>query len=133
MRRWRWRAHWHDAGLPKGVLAIVFGVPHEVSTHLIASPIIRKVSFTGSIPVGKQLVKLAADGMKRTTMELGGHAPVLVFDDVDVEKVLDACVTAKYRNAGSGVRVAHPLLCAGVHLPEVLRGICRAREGAARG
>jgi succinate-semialdehyde dehydrogenase/glutarate-semialdehyde dehydrogenase len=90
----------HDAGLPKGVLAIVFGVPHEVSTHLIASPIIRKVSFTGSVPVGKQLVKLAADGMKRTTMELGGHAPVIVFDDVDVEKVLDACVTAKYRNAG---------------------------------
>ena len=89
-----------DAGLPKGVLAIVFGVPHEVSMHLIASPIIRKVSFTGSIPVGKQLVKLAADGMKRTTMELGGHAPVLVFDDVDVEKVLDMCVTAKYRNAG---------------------------------
>ncbi len=90
----------HDAGLPKGVLAVVFGVPHEVSTHLIASPIIRKVSFTGSIPVGKQLVKLAADGMKRTTMELGGHAPVIVFEDIDVEKVLDACVTAKYRNAG---------------------------------
>lgn len=90
----------HEAGVPKGVLAIVFGVPHEISTHLIASPIIRKVSFTGSIPVGKQLVKLAADGMKRTTMELGGHAPVIVFDDVDVEKVLDACVTAKYRNAG---------------------------------
>ncbi len=90
----------HDAGLPKGTLAIVFGVPHEVSMHLIASPIIRKVSFTGSIPVGKQLVKLAADGMKRTTMELGGHAPVLVFDDIDVEKVLDACVAAKYRNAG---------------------------------
>ena len=90
----------HDAGLPEGVLAIVFGVPHEVSTHLIASPVIRKISFTGSIPVGKQLVKLAAEGMKRTTMELGGHAPVIVFDDIDVEKVLDACVTAKYRNAG---------------------------------
>jgi succinate-semialdehyde dehydrogenase/glutarate-semialdehyde dehydrogenase len=90
----------HEAGVPKGVLAIVFGVPHEISTHLIASPVIRKVSFTGSIPVGKQLVKLAADGMKRTTMELGGHAPVIVFDDVDVEKVLDACVAAKYRNAG---------------------------------
>jgi succinate-semialdehyde dehydrogenase/glutarate-semialdehyde dehydrogenase len=89
-----------EAGLPKGVLAIVFGVPHEISTHLIASPVIRKVSFTGSIPVGKQLVKLAADGMKRTTMELGGHAPVLVFDDIDVDKVLDACVAAKYRNAG---------------------------------
>jgi succinate-semialdehyde dehydrogenase / glutarate-semialdehyde dehydrogenase len=90
----------HDAGVPKGVLAIVFGVPHKVSMHLIASPIIRKVSFTGSVPVGKQLMKLAADGMKRTTMELGGHAPVIVFDDVDLEKTLDACVTAKYRNAG---------------------------------
>src|SRR3954469_24534108 len=89
-----------DAGLPNGVLAIVFGVPHEISTHLIASPIIRKVSFTGSIPVGKQLVKLAADGMKRTTMELGGHAPVIVCEDIDIEKVLDACVAAKYRNAG---------------------------------
>lgn len=90
----------HEAGVPKGALAIVFGVPHEISTHLISSPIIRKVSFTGSIPVGKQLTRLAADGMKRTTMELGGHAPVLVFDDVDVDKVLDLCVTAKYRNAG---------------------------------
>jgi succinate-semialdehyde dehydrogenase/glutarate-semialdehyde dehydrogenase len=88
------------SGVPKGALAIVFGVPHDVSTHLINSPVIRKVSFTGSIPVGKQLTKLAADGMKRTTMELGGHAPVLVFDDVDVEKVLDMCVAAKYRNAG---------------------------------
>ncbi len=90
----------HEAGVPRGALAIVFGVPHEVSRQLIASPIIRKISFTGSVPVGKQLVKLAADGMKRTTMELGGHAPVIVFDDVDVDKVLDACVTAKYRNAG---------------------------------
>src|SRR5262245_4713567 len=73
----------HDAGLPKGVLAIVFGVPHEVSMHLIASSVIRKVSFTGSIPVGKQLTRLAADGMKRTTMELGGHAPVLVFEGMN--------------------------------------------------
>jgi succinate-semialdehyde dehydrogenase/glutarate-semialdehyde dehydrogenase len=89
-----------DAGLPAGVLSVVYGVPSEISEHLLASPIIRKVSFTGSIPVGKHLMKLAAEGMKRTTMELGGHAPVLVFDDVDVEKVLDACATAKYRNAG---------------------------------
>ncbi|MBZ5695255.1 MAG: NAD-dependent succinate-semialdehyde dehydrogenase [Acidobacteriia bacterium] len=89
-----------DAGLPPGVLSVVYGVPNDISTHLLASPIIRKVSFTGSIPVGKHLMKLAAEGMKRTTMELGGHAPVLVFDDVDVEKVLDACATAKYRNAG---------------------------------
>jgi succinate-semialdehyde dehydrogenase / glutarate-semialdehyde dehydrogenase len=89
-----------DAGLPKGVLSVVFGVPAAVSEHLIRSPIIRAVHFTGSIPVGKQLTKLAAEGMKRTTMELGGHGPVLVFDDVDVEQVLDMSVMAKFRNAG---------------------------------
>jgi succinate-semialdehyde dehydrogenase/glutarate-semialdehyde dehydrogenase len=89
-----------DTGLPPGVLSVVFGVPSEVSTYLLASPIIRAISFTGSIAVGKQLTKLAADGMKRTTMELGGHAPVLVFDDVDVDQVLDLSVFAKYRNAG---------------------------------
>jgi succinate-semialdehyde dehydrogenase / glutarate-semialdehyde dehydrogenase len=89
-----------DAGLPKGVLSIVFGVPSEVSTHLIASPIIRKISFTGSTVVGKLLAKLAADGVKRATMELGGHAPVVIFDDVDPEKVAGMAVAAKYRNAG---------------------------------
>ncbi len=89
-----------DAGLPSGVCQIVFGDPSEVSSHLIASDVIRKVSFTGSVPVGKHLMKLAADGMKRTTMELGGHAPVLVFDDCDMEKTLDLVVTGKFRNAG---------------------------------
>jgi succinate-semialdehyde dehydrogenase/glutarate-semialdehyde dehydrogenase len=89
-----------DAGLPPAVMSIVFGVPAEVSAHLIASPVIRKISFTGSVPVGKQLTMLAAQGMKRTTMELGGHGPVLVFDDVDVEHVLDLATTAKFRNAG---------------------------------
>jgi succinate-semialdehyde dehydrogenase/glutarate-semialdehyde dehydrogenase len=89
-----------DAGLPAGVLSVVFGVPADVSAHLLASPIIRAISFTGSIPVGKQLMKLAAEGMKRTTMELGGHAPVIVFDDVDVNQVLDLAIGAKYRNAG---------------------------------
>ena len=82
----RWRAAWWDAGLPANVLAIVYGVPAEISAYLLASPVIRAISFTGSIPVGKHLMKLAADGMKRTTMELGGHAPVIVFDDVDLEK-----------------------------------------------
>jgi succinate-semialdehyde dehydrogenase/glutarate-semialdehyde dehydrogenase len=89
-----------DAGVPGGVLQVVFGVPAEVSQHLISSPIIRAVHFTGSIPVGKQLTQLAAAGMKRTTMELGGHAPVLVFDDVDVEAVLDQAAASKFRNAG---------------------------------
>ena len=89
-----------DAGLPKGVLQVVFGVPDTVSRHLIASPVIRKVSFTGSVPVGKHLMRLAADGVKRVTMELGGHAPVLIFDDCDLEKTLDMVVPQKFRNAG---------------------------------
>ena len=89
-----------DAGLPDGVLSVVFGVPHVVSTYLLSSPVIRKMSFTGSVPVGKSLMKLAADNMIRTTMELGGHAPVLVFEDVDVEAVLKMAVAAKFRNGG---------------------------------
>ncbi len=89
-----------DAGLPKEVAQAVFGVPDQVSRHLLASPVIRKLSFTGSTVVGKHLAKLAAEDMKRTTMELGGHGPVLVFDDVDVDAVLDTMVGHKYRNAG---------------------------------
>ncbi len=89
-----------DAGLPKEVAQAVFGVPDQVSRHLLASPIIRKLSFTGSTVVGKHLAKLAADDMKRTTMELGGHGPVLVFDDADVDTVLATVVGQKYRNAG---------------------------------
>lgn len=89
-----------DAGLPPEVAQAVFGVPDEVSRHLLGSPIIRKLSFTGSTVVGKHLAKLAAEDMKRTTMELGGHGPVLVFGDADVDRVLDTVVTQKYRNAG---------------------------------
>lgn len=89
-----------DAGLPSGVAQLVHGVPDAVSRHLIASPVIRKVSFTGSIPVGKHLMRLAADSLKRVTMELGGHAPVLVFEDCDLEKTLDIVVPQKFRNAG---------------------------------
>jgi len=89
-----------DAGLASGVAQVVFGYPAEVSSHLIASDVIRKVSFTGSVPVGKHLMKLAAEGMKRTTMELGGHAPVLVFYDCDLEKTLDLTAMQKFRNAG---------------------------------
>src|SRR5471032_3138263 len=89
-----------DAGLPAGVLNLVFGVPAQVSEHLIPSDIVRKVSFTGSIPVGKHLAQLAAKGMKRTTMELGGHSPVVVFGDADPEKTADTIAAFKYRNAG---------------------------------
>jgi succinate-semialdehyde dehydrogenase / glutarate-semialdehyde dehydrogenase len=89
-----------DAGLPAGVLNLVFGVPAEVSEHLLAKDAVRKISFTGSIPVGKHLAVLAAKGMKRTTMELGGHSPVVVFADADPEKAADTIAAFKYRNAG---------------------------------
>lgn len=90
----------HDAGLPPGVFNLVWGVPAEVSRHLIQSPIVRKVSFTGSVPVGKLLAAMAAAQMKRMSMELGGHAPVLVFADADVEQAADALANRKLRNAG---------------------------------
>ena len=89
-----------DGGVPGDVAQLVYGVPDMVSRHLIASPVIRKVSFTGSVPVGKHLLKLAADGVKRTTMELGGHAPVIIFDDCDIEKAITLSATTKFRNAG---------------------------------
>lgn len=89
-----------EAGLPEGVLNVVFGVPAEVSSHLIASPIPKKVSFTGSVEVGKHLQRLAADTLKRCTMELGGHAPVMVFADTDVEKVAKMTAAGKFRNGG---------------------------------
>lgn len=90
----------HDAGVPPGVLNIVWGVPSEVSTYLIESPIVRKISFTGSVAVGKHLSSLAGLHMKRVTMELGGHSPVLVFDDADIEPAAEMLARTKLRNAG---------------------------------
>ncbi len=90
----------HDAGLPPGVLNLVWGVPAEVSQHLINSPIVRKISFTGSVAVGKMLAAQAASLMKRSTMELGGHAPVIVCDDADIDNAVKLMVAFKFRNAG---------------------------------
>ena len=89
-----------DAGIPAGVAQLVHGEADLVSRTLIGSRTIRKVSFTGSTGVGKHLMKLCADTMTRVTMELGGHAPVLVFDDCDLERTLDMVVPQKFRNAG---------------------------------
>jgi succinate-semialdehyde dehydrogenase/glutarate-semialdehyde dehydrogenase len=89
-----------DAGLPKGVLQIVFGVPDQVSRHLIASPIVRKVTFTGSVPIGRLLSARAAEGVKPITLELGGHGPVLVFDDADVAKAATEGVANRFRGTG---------------------------------
>ncbi|MEL6373747.1 MAG: NAD-dependent succinate-semialdehyde dehydrogenase [Pseudomonadota bacterium] len=89
-----------EAGLPDGVLNTVFGVPDDVSRHILGSEIPKKLSFTGSIPVGKHLQKLAAETLKRCTMELGGHAPVIVFNDADIDSAVSAIAAHKFRNAG---------------------------------
>lgn len=90
----------HDAGVPKGVVNFVTGSSDEIARHLIASPVVRKVSLTGSVPVGKQILHLAADGVKKVSMELGGHGPVLVFGDADAEKTAEICARTKFRNCG---------------------------------
>jgi succinate-semialdehyde dehydrogenase / glutarate-semialdehyde dehydrogenase len=89
-----------DAGVPAGVINLVYGVPAQISEYLIPHPTIRKISFTGSTKVGKDLAAMAGLHMKRVTMELGGHAPVIVFDDADIESAAKIMVAAKYRNAG---------------------------------
>lgn len=89
-----------DAGIPPGVLGLVYGNPAEISNYLIPHPVIRKITFTGSTPVGKQLAAMAGQHMKRVTMELGGHAPVIVCDDADIVLAVKAAGAAKFRNAG---------------------------------
>src|SRR5690606_12755263 len=89
-----------DAGLPDGVLNLVFGDPNEISSYLIASPDVRLITFTGSVPVGKKLASLAGTHMKPAIMELGGHGPVIVCEDVDVETVAHLSSEIKSRNAG---------------------------------
>ena len=89
-----------DAGVPSGAIGLVYGNPAEISGYLIPHPVIRKISFTGSTVVGKQLAALAGQHMKRVTMELGGHAPVIVAEDADIELAVKAAGAAKFRNAG---------------------------------
>lgn len=89
-----------DAGIPDGVINLVYGVPADISNYLIPHPIIKKISFTGSTAVGKELASLAAQHMKLSTMELGGHAPAIVFNDADLTAALDVLTTQKFRNAG---------------------------------
>src|ERR1700716_3927605 len=89
-----------DAGVPAGVINLVYGSPADISSYLIPHPLIRKITFTGSTPVGKQLAALAGSHMKRVTMELGGHAPVIIFDDADLEQAVNILGANKFRNAG---------------------------------
>lgn len=89
-----------DAGVPPGTVGLVYGDPAEISSYLIAHPIIRKITFTGSTEVGKQLAAMAGKYMKRSTMELGGHAPVIIAEDANIEAAVKAMAGSKFRNAG---------------------------------
>ena len=89
-----------NAGVPDGVVNLVFGVPAEISEKLFASTIVRKISFTGSVPVGKQLAGLASYGLKRCTFELGGHSPAIVCEDANLENALSTLTAFKFRNSG---------------------------------
>src|SRR5262249_52339283 len=90
----------HAAGLPPGVVNLLTGDINVISPKLLASPVVRKVTLTGSVPVGKRVLKAAADTVKRVTMELGGHAPVIVCDNADIEQAADSAMQAKFRNSG---------------------------------
>ncbi|NEU31383.1 NAD-dependent succinate-semialdehyde dehydrogenase [bacterium LRH843] len=90
----------HDAGVPKGVVNLVNGSPAEVVEAMLESPVVRKITFTGSTEVGKELVRKSADTMKKVSMELGGHAPFIVFEDADLEKAAEGAMASKFRNAG---------------------------------
>ena len=120
-------------GLSKGVLGVVTGDPAEISRYLIASPVIRKVSLTGSVPVGKMIMKLCADGLKRLSLELGGHAPVLVFPDADPVSAGKACAAAKIQEQWAGMYFADPLLRARIDQGRVCRGYGRERQSAEAG
>lgn len=115
-----------DAGLPAGVLNLVYGVPAAISAHLIPHPVIRKISFTGSTAVGKQLAALAGQHMKRVTMELGGHAPAMVFDDADVDLAVRILAGAKFRNAGQVCMAPTRFLVADAFYDGFLDGFVRA-------
>jgi len=104
------------AGIPPGVINIIVGKPRELGKVFTDSPIIRKLTFTGSTPVGKILIKQCADTVKRTSMELGGNAPLIIFDDADLDKAVEATLASKYRNSGQTCICANRIIVqAGVY------------------
>ena len=98
------------AGIPAGVINVIAGKTSEIGAQLTGNELVRKVTFTGSTPVGKQLMKECADTVKRTSMELGGNAPFIVFDDADVDAAVAGAMASKYRNAGQTCVCSNRLL-----------------------
>ncbi|KLU24845.1 succinate-semialdehyde dehydrogenase, partial [Caballeronia mineralivorans PML1(12)] len=90
----------HRAGVPAGVFSVVVGDPHSIGTEMTSNPIVRKLSFTGSTPVGRMLMSQCAPTVKKLSLELGGNAPFIVFDDADLDAAVEGALASKYRNAG---------------------------------
>jgi succinate-semialdehyde dehydrogenase / glutarate-semialdehyde dehydrogenase len=122
------------AGVPKGLLSVVTGSAREIGAELTSNPVIRKLSFTGSTEVGKELMKQCADTVKRTSMELGGNAPFIVFDDADIDAAVEGAMASKYRNAGQTCVCANRLFVqAGVHdafVERLARRVASLKVGA---
>ena len=95
-----WGVLAEEAGFPKGVMNIVTGSAGEIGDEICANPLVRKLTFTGSTEVGKILIQKCASTVKKVSMELGGNAPFLVFDDADVDRAVEGAIVAKYRNSG---------------------------------
>src|SRR6476659_8405245 len=97
----------HEAKLPKGVFQLIVGPAQMIADEMLANPLLRKITFTGSTEVGQKLIAGAARDVKKLSLELGGHAPVLVFDDADLDKAVDGSAIAKYRNTGQSCIAAN--------------------------
>ncbi|MCP1838615.1 succinate-semialdehyde dehydrogenase/glutarate-semialdehyde dehydrogenase [Bradyrhizobium sp. USDA 4524] len=117
-----------EAGIPPGVVSLVFGNPPMISRHLLGSPVVRALSFTGSTPVGKQLAKIAASNLQRCILELGGHSPVVVFEDTDISKAVSAISEYKFECAGQSCNAPSRILVARSIYEEFLARLVRAAE-----
>ncbi|MGX1350448.1 succinate-semialdehyde dehydrogenase/glutarate-semialdehyde dehydrogenase [Bradyrhizobium elkanii] len=118
-----------EAGIPAGVVSLVFGHPPMISEHLLGSPVVRVLSFTGSTPVGKQLAKIAATNLQRCVLELGGHSPVVVFEDADVSNAVSAISEYKFECAGQSCNAPNRILVARSIYEDVLTKLVDAAEG----
>ncbi len=98
------------AGVPKGVFNVVTGSASEIGGEMTSNPIVRKLTFTGSTEIGKVLMEQCAKTVKKTSMELGGNAPFIVFDDADLDAAADGAIASKYRNAGQTCVCANRIL-----------------------
>ena len=123
----------HEAGLPAGVFQLVVGQSSEIGAEMLENPLCRKITFTGSTEVGRQLIRRAGDSIKKLSLELGGHAPVLVFDDADLDQAVKGTLIAKFRNTGQSCIAANRIYVqrsiANTFIPALVKGAGELKVG----